>query len=65
MENDVAKLFECGCGIRWLRFIGRPEQLSECCKKLMTPVDDAQPDPPTRVELKEAFNLIRKECKDD
>ncbi|QND70814.1 hypothetical protein [Tardiphaga robiniae] len=61
----MAKLFECECGIRWLCFIGRPEQLSECCKKPMTPVDDGQPDPPTRLELKEAVDLIRKENEDD
>jgi hypothetical protein len=61
----MSKLFECtACGTRWVVYVGEGKS-SLCCKKPMTPVDDGQPDPPTRMELKEAFDLIRKEEGDE
>ena len=60
MEEVIAKLFQCPCGKKWVVYIGEGGS-SLCCKKPMTPMDDGQPMPPSKLELKEAFELIRKE----
>lgn len=60
----MAKLFECSCGRKWVVYIGKGDR-STCCQLPMTPMDDGEPMPPTRMELREAFELIRKEEDDE